>query len=61
MVAKEEAVAVIQARGDCGLDLSGGVEMGRGSGTEVYSIWKRNIFRLANALNVDWGRGDGRD
>lgn len=24
MVAKEEAVAVIQARGDCGLDLSGG-------------------------------------
>lgn len=20
-------------------------------------FWKRNIFRLANALDVDWGRG----
>lgn len=45
MVAKEEAVAVIQARGDCGLDLSGGVEVGRGSGTEVYSILEEEYFQ----------------
>lgn len=45
MVANEEAVGVIQARGGYGLDLSGGVEVGRGSGTEVYSILEEEYFQ----------------
>lgn len=45
MVANEETVAVIQERGGCGLDMSGGVEVGSGSGSEVYSILEEESFQ----------------
>lgn len=36
---------VIQARGGCGLDLSGRVEVGSASGSEVYSILEEESFQ----------------
>lgn len=54
-VASEEAIAVVQGRGDGGWNLNGGVETGNGDGTEVYSILEEESVRLANVLDVECG------
>lgn len=57
-MASEEAIAVVQGRGDSGLNLSGGVETGNGDGIEVHGILEEDSIRLANALDVEYrGRG----
>lgn len=49
-VADEETIAMVQARGDGGLDLSGGVEVGRGGGIEIYSILEEESYQTCRCL-----------